>query len=48
MSNQITIKIPLEVYQELVLRKVDTGVPISEQIRRLLKVKKCKPVKISK
>ncbi len=35
-----TIKISLEAYQELVLRKISTGVPIKVQIDRILKVKK--------
>lgn len=33
-----TIKISLEAYQELVLRKIDTDVPITKQIDKLLGV----------
>ena len=34
--NQVTIKISLETYQELALRKIDTGVPIATQVERLV------------
>lgn len=42
MAQEQTIKISLEAYQELVLRKISTDVPITKQIDRLLKVKKGK------
>lgn len=43
-----SIKISLESYQELVFRKLDTGVPIKVQIERLLKVKNVTTTKTSK
>ena len=46
-----SIKISLQAYQELVLRKISTGVPIRTQIDRILKVKNdtiTKPTKRTK
>lgn len=40
MSNDITIKISLEAHQELILRKLDTDVPVIKQIDRLLGIPK--------
>lgn len=37
MTDQ-SIKISLEAYQELVLRKISTGVPIKVQIEKWLKI----------
>lgn len=36
----VSVKIDLDTYQILVLRKMDTGVPISRQIRDLVSPKK--------
>lgn len=33
-----SIKVSLEAYQELVLRKISTGVPIKTQIDRILEI----------
>lgn len=38
MSNDITIKISIEAHQELILRKLDTDVPVIKQIDRWLGV----------
>jgi hypothetical protein len=35
-EQSVSIRISLEAYQELVLRKISTGVPITTQIDRLL------------
>lgn len=47
MSDQ-SIRISLEAYQELVLRKISTGVPIGRQIEDLLKIKQEKKGKNNK
>jgi hypothetical protein len=43
-----SIKISLKAYQELVLRKISTGVPIKVQVDRLVKVKNDTTTKITK
>jgi hypothetical protein len=42
-EQSVSIRISLGAYQELVLRKISSGVPITEQINRLLKVKNANP-----
>ena len=39
MAQEQSIKISLEAYQELVLRKIDSDVPITKQIDKLLGIK---------
>lgn len=36
MAQEQSIKISLDAYQELILRKISTGVPITKQIDKLL------------
>lgn len=40
MSDDITIKISIEAHQELLLRKLDTGVPVRTQIDHWLELNK--------
>ncbi len=54
MASEMTIRISLEAYQELVLRKIDTGIPIARQVDDLVIPKKgakrerSKPIQYSK
>lgn len=38
-DNGVSIKITLKTYQELILRKIDSGVPITKQIDKLVFIK---------
>lgn len=40
MSNELSIRVSLEAHQELILRKLDTGVPVIQQIDRWLGLNK--------
>ena len=42
-EQSVSIRISLESYQELVLRKIDSGVPITTQIDHLLRDKNVNP-----
>jgi hypothetical protein len=40
MADEVSIKVSLKAYQELVLKKIETGIPITRQIDDLVLPKK--------